>query len=185
MFVENVINEAEEAMKKASEYIVHEFASVRTGKASPALVENIDIEVASYGSKMNLRSLATITTPEPRLLMVQPFDPSTTDDIAKGITESNIGINPSIDGKNIRLPIPDLTEERRVELVKVVKDMAEQGRVRVRSARREALDLLKDVDGVGEDDLRRHEKEVQDLTDKYVKEIDDHTTAKEEEVMTV
>jgi len=185
MSAENIIKEAKQAMHKSNEYMIHEFASVRTGKASPALVENIEIEIASYGSKMPLKGLATITTPEPRLIVIQPFDPTTTDEIAKGISESKIGINPAVDGKGIRLPIPDLTEERRKELVKMVKDMAEQGRVRVRSARREALDSIKKLDGVGEDDVRRHEKEIQDLTDKSVKEVDEHVASKEAEIMTV
>ena len=132
--------EAEEAMEKAVSHTVHEFDGVRTGKATPSIAENIDIEVAAYGTRMKLKELAVISAPEPRLLQVSPFDPSTAEDIAKGIRESKLGINPSVDGKIIRLPFPELSEERRIDLVKLVKQMAEEGRVRVRGARRDALD---------------------------------------------
>lgn len=180
--------ETEEAMKKAVEYTIHEFAAVRTGKASPALVENIHIHVNSYGSSMNLKQLAMITTPEPRLIVIQPFDPSTTQDIERGLKESKLGINPAVDGKVIRLPIPELSEERRRDLVKVIKNLAEEGRVRVRGARRDAMDKIKAGQKNGEiteDDMHRLEKEVQAATDKSVSEIDGHVETKEKEIMTV
>src|SRR5438552_2387348 len=164
----------------------HEFDSVRTGKASPALVENIDVE--AYGASMKLKQLALITTPEPRLLVIQPFDASTTKDIEKAIKESKIGINPAVDGKIIRLPIPALSEERRKDLVKGIKQMAEEARVRVRSARREGIDAIKKAhkDGsVTEDDLETYEKEIQKLTDGFVKKIDDSINAKEAEILKV
>lgn len=185
---DQILKETGEAMDKAVEYMIHEFASVRTGKASPALVEGIDIQVAAYGSSMKLKQLAMITTPEPRLIMIQPFDPSTMQDIEKGIAESKLGINPAVDGKIIRLPIPELSEERRVDLVKVIKQIAEDGRVRVRAARRDGIDKVKESQKAGEiteDDLHRLEKEVQTLTDKNVKTIDDHVKSKETEIMTV
>ena len=188
MDAETLIPETEEAMKKAVEYSVHEFAGVRTGKASPALVENIDVHVQSYGSTMKLKQLAVITSPEPRCLMISPFDPSTTQDIERGIKESKLGINPAVDGKAIRLPIPELSEERRVDLVKMVKGMAEEGRVRVRAARKSGMDGIKSLKAssdITEDDQKDMEKEVQVLTDKSVKEIDEHVSNKEKEIMTV
>src|SRR5258705_1471730 len=184
MTADDILLETEETMEKGVEYMVHEFASVRTGKASPALVENIDVE--AYGSSMKLKQLALITTPEPRLLVIQPFDASTTRDIEKAIKESKLGINPAVDGKIIRLPIPALSEERRRDLVKGVKQMAEEARVRVRSARREGLDLLKKAEKDGsitEDAHASYEKEVQKLTDGFVKKIDDAVSAKEADIM--
>src|SRR5438045_3828447 len=138
MSSDDILLEAEMAMEKSVDFMAHEFAAVRTGKASPALVENIDVE--AYGSSMKLKQLALITTPEPRLVVIQPFDASTVQAIEKAIKESKIGINPNVDGKIIRLPIPQLTEERRRDLVKGIKQMAEEARVRVRSSRREGMD---------------------------------------------
>jgi ribosome recycling factor len=168
--------------------MTHEFAAVRTGKASPALVENLDIHVHSYGSSMKLKQLALITTPEPRLLMVQPFDASTTQDIERSLRESKLGINPAVDGKTIRLPVPELSEERRKDMVKLVKKLAEEAKVRVRAARHDGMNALKKAlhdKQIAEDDERRLEKEVQVLTDKHVKSIDEHVAHKEKEVMTV
>ncbi len=178
--------ETEATMEKGFEYLTHEFAAVRTGKASPALVENIDVE--AYGSSMKLKQLALITTPEPRLLVVQPFDASTVRDIEKALKESKLGINPAVDGKIIRLPIPALSEERRKDLVKGIKQMAEEARVRVRSSRREGIDTLKKAQKEGslsEDDLESYEKEIQKLTDGFVKKIDDAVAAKEADIMKV
>jgi ribosome recycling factor len=183
---DEILLETEAAMEKGFDYLTHEFSAVRTGKASPALVENIDVE--AYGSAMKLKQLALITTPEPRLLVIQPFDASTTRDIEKAIKESKLGINPSVDGKIIRLPIPALSEERRRDLVKGVKQMAEEARVRVRSARREGMDQLKKAGkegGLAEDALESYEKEVQKLTDGFVKKIDDALNAKEADIMKV
>src|SRR5258705_9830223 len=165
---DDILLEAEMSMEKSVDYMTHEFAAVRTGKASPGLVENVD--VAAYGSTMKLKQLALITTPEPRLLVIQPFDASTTRDIEKAIKESKLGINPAVDGKIIRLPIPALSEERRRDLVKGVKQMAEEARVRVRSARREGIDGIKKVqkDGkITEDQLETYEKDIQKLTDQF------------------
>lgn len=183
---DEIMMNTEEAMEKAANYLQHEMASVRTGKASPALVENIDVE--AYGAQMKLKQLALITTPEPRLVVIQPFDISTVQAIEKAIRESKIGINPNVDGKLIRLPIPSLTEERRRELVKNIKQMAEEARVRVRSARRDGIESLKKAQkaaAITEDDLERYEKDVQKLTDDFVKRIDDSVSAKEAEVMKV
>jgi len=173
-------------MEKAVDYMTHEFASVRTGKASPALVENLDVE--AYGTSMKLKQLALITTPEPRLLVIQPFDVSTVKDIEKAIKESKIGINPATEGKLIRLPVPPLTEERRRDLVKGIKQMAEEARVRVRSARRDGMDEMKKAQKenvISEDDLANYEKEIQKLTDQFVKKIEDSLSAKEADIMKV
>ena len=185
---DEIILTAEEGMEKALDHMNGEFAGIRTGKASPAIVEGVEIHIQAYGSRMKLKDLALITTPEPRLIMVQPFDPSTTDEIEKGLRESKIGINPAVDGKIIRLPIPELSEERRLELVKVVKQIAEEGRVRVRGVRKDAMDKLKGShkeNDLSEDDLRLYEKDVQELTDKFVKQIDEQLARKDGEIMTV
>ncbi len=183
---DDILLETEDSMDKAVEYMNHEFSSVRTGKASPALVENI--EVQAYGTPMRMKQLALITTPEPRLLVIQPFDMSTMKDIDRGIRESKLGINPTIDGKLIRLRIPELSEERRRDLCKTVRTMAEEARVRIRSIRRDGMEGLKKLEKEGditEDDLRTNEKEVQTLTDKAVKAIDTAVAAKEAEILKV
>ena len=180
--------EAEESISKAVEYAVHEFAAVRTGKASPALVEGLDVHVTSYGSHMKLKQLAMITTPDSRLIRIEPFDSATLRDIDRAIRESRLGLNGSIEGKVIRLPIPALSQERREQMVRLVRQMGEEAKVRVRSARRDAIETLKKGQKesfITEDDLHRLEKEVQALTDKGVAEIDQHIASKEKEVLTV
>jgi len=175
MSKDDILLEAEMSMEKSVDYLIHEFSGVRTGKASPALVENIDVQ--AYGSTMKLKQLALITTPEARLLVVQPFDAGTVQDIERALKESKIGITPAVDGKIIRLPIPELSEERRKELVKSLSKMAE-----------EALDeakKLKAGGGLTEDGMRDVEDEVQKLTDRFVKSIDDHLKHKEAEIMKV
>ena len=146
MSSDDILLDAEMAMEKSVDFMVHEFSAVRTGKASPGLVENVDVQ--AYGSTMKLKQLALITTPEPRLLVVQPFDAGTVRDIEKALNESRIGITPSVDGKLIRLPIPELSEERRKELVRSLGKMAEEARVRVRANRRAALDEAKKLKAV-------------------------------------
>jgi ribosome recycling factor len=183
---DEILLETEGAMEKSFEYLQHEFSAVRTGKASPALVENIDVE--AYGASMKLKQLALITTPESRLLVIQPFDAGTTKDIERAIKESKVGINPIVDGKIIRLPIPALSEERRKDLVKGIKQMAEEARVRLRSARRDGIDSMKKAqkDGsISEDDLETYEKEIQKITDSFGKKIDEATAHKEAEILKV
>jgi ribosome recycling factor len=183
---DDILLEAEMSMEKSLDYLMHEFSAVRTGKASPALVENIDVQ--AYGSTMKLKQLALITTPEARLLVVQPFDASTVQDIERALKESKIGIMPAVEGKIIRLPIPELSEERRKDLVKSLGKMAEDARVRVRGNRRSALDeakKLKAAGGVSEDEWHDLEDEIQKLTDRFVKSIDDHLKHKEAEIMKV
>jgi ribosome recycling factor len=186
MSKDDILLEAEMSMEKSVDYMVHEFAAVRTGKASPGLVENVDVH--AYGSTMKLKQLALITTPEPRLLVVQPFDAGTVQDIDRALKESKIGITPAVDGKIIRLPIPELSEERRKELVRALGKMAEEARVRVRSNRHTAIHEAKKFKasgGLSEDQLHDVEGEVQKLTDRFVKSIDDHLKHKEAEVMKV
>ncbi len=186
MDLDDILLEAESSMEKAVEFMSHEFSSIRTGKASPALVENLDVE--AYGSQMKLKQLALITTPEARLLVIQPFDASTTRDIERAINESRLGISPAVDGKIIRLPIPELSEERRRDLVKRIKEIAEETKVRLRAVRREAIDGAKKLQKEGlitEDGLRDAETDVQKITDQYVTKVDQHFSAKEAEIMKV
>src|SRR3981081_3444691 len=186
MSPDEILLETEAAMEKGADYMLHEFASVRTGKASPALVENIDVQ--AYGANMKLKQLALITTPEPRLLVIQPFDASTVKDIEKALKESKIGIMALVDGKIIRLPIPELSEERRKDLVKSLRQMAEEARVRGRANRRTAVDDARKMQKAGElteDGLHDVEADIQKLTDKSVKQIDDHLERKEAEVMKI
>jgi ribosome recycling factor len=185
MALDDILLEAEEKMIKTDEVVQHEFSGVRTGKASPGLVENILVEV--YGSQMRVRELAGITTPEPRMLLIQPWDAGTVHPIEKAIQKSNLGLNPSVDKKFIRIVLPELSTERRQEFIKIVKKMAEDGRVAIRHVRRDALENIKKASksGVTEDQVEVAEKEVQKLTDQYIGKIDAHLANKEKEILTV
>jgi ribosome recycling factor len=184
--MDELLLNAEEGMEKAFDFMKHEFSTVRTGKASPSLVDGIDVD--AYGSVMKIKQLALISTPEPRLIVIQPFDASTMKPIEKAINESKIGISPVVDGKIIRLPIPELSEERRKDLVKTIKTMAEETRVRIRAARRHAMDTAKKMQKDGdltEDDLKSGETQIQKLTDKYVADVDSQVAAKEADIMKI
>ncbi|HEX4747495.1 MAG TPA: ribosome recycling factor [Gaiellaceae bacterium] len=184
--IEDFLADAKRRMDKSIESTHHEFNSIRTGRASPALLDRITIDY--YGTPTPLKSLASISTPEARLLVVQPFDPGAIKNIERAIQESDLGLTPSNDGKVIRLPIPALTEERRKDLVKVVRRVAEDGKVAVRNVRRDVMQHLKDlvVNGdVGDDEERRAEQQVQKITDDHTKTIDDLLKAKEAEIMEV
>jgi ribosome recycling factor len=184
--IDDLFADAAHRMDQAVEHTQQEFNSVRTGRASAALLDRIQVDY--YGTPTPLRQLATINVPEPRLLTVQPFDPSTIKAIEKTIQESDLGLTPSNDGKLIRLAIPQLTEERRKELVKVVHRLAEDGRVAVRNIRRDCIQHLKHMvdDGeVGADEEHRGEERVQKLTDDHVHRIDDLLKKKEAEIMEV
>src|SRR6476659_2524740 len=183
---DEMINGAREKMVKSVEHARSEFSTVRTGRASASLLDRIEVDY--YGTQTPLRQLSPINVPEPRMLTVQPFDPSSIKAIEKSIQESDLGLTPSNDGKLIRLPIPQLTEERRKELVKIVRQMAEDGRGAVRNVRRDAIHHLKDlvVNGdVGDDDERRAEERVQKLTDEHVAKIDEQLKRKEADIMEV
>ena len=158
MALDDILLEAEEKMMKTDEVVQHEFAGIRTGKASPALVENIQVEV--YDSQMRIRELAGITTPEPRVLLIQPWDANTLHPIEKAILKSNVGLTPSVDRKFIRIVFPELSQERRLEFVKIIRKMAEDGRVAVRHVRRDALEHVKKEEHVSDEDKEAAEKEV-------------------------
>src|SRR5436853_2934747 len=164
--VDDMIANAQTRMDKSVEHARNEFNTVRTGRASASLLDRISIDY--YGTKTPLKQLATINVPEPRMLTIQPFDPSALKTIDKAIQESDLGLTPSNDGKLIRLPIPQLTEDRRKELVKLVKQMAEEGRVAVRNVRRDVIHHLKELDDIGADEEHRAEEQVQKLTDGHV-----------------
>jgi ribosome recycling factor len=184
--VDELINDAQTRMGKSVEHARNEFNTVRTGRASAALLDRIEVDY--YGTATPLKQLATISVPEARMLTIQPFDPRSLRNIEKAIQESDLGLTPSNDGKLIRLPIPQLTEERRKELVKVVRNLAEEGRVAVREIRRDAMKHLKDLvdkGDVGADEEHRAEERVQKLTDEHTKQIDDLLKHKESEVMEV
>jgi ribosome recycling factor len=184
--VDELITDAQTRMGKSVEHSRAEFNTVRTGRASAALLDRIEVDY--YGTATPLKQLATISVPEARMLTIQPFDPSSIRSIEKSIQESDLGLTPSNDGKLIRLPIPQLTEERRRELVKVVRGLAEEHRVAVREIRRDAMKHLKelvDKGDVGADDERRAEERVQKLTDDHTKQIDELLKHKEAEVMEV
>lgn len=181
-----LIADAGERMTKSVEATKHEFGSVRTGRASPALLDRIVVDY--YGAPTPLQQLATISAPEARLLTVQPYDKSSIKAIEKAIMESDIGLTPNNDGNVIRLQVPELNEERRRELVKVIRTIAEEGRVAIRNVRRDTMhDLreLKDAGDVGADDEHRAEQELQKLTDARVAELDEAVKAKEADILEV
>ena len=180
------IKEAKDKMEAALTALKREFAAVRTGKATPALLDTVRVE--AYGAKMPLNQVAGLSVPEPTLIVAQPFDPSLLGAIEKAIRSSDLGLNPANDGKLIRLPIPPLTEERRKEFVKVLHKHAEEARVSIRHARQEARDDIKQKmkdHVVPEDEGRKQEAEAQKLTDQFIKQIDELLKHKEEEVMQV
>lgn len=186
MTINEILAETKDKMHKTEVVVEHEFAGVRTGKASAALVENILVEV--YGSQMRVRELAGITAPEPRVLVIQPWDVTTLHPIEKAIQKSNLGLNPVVDKKVLRIVFPELSTERRQEFVKIVKKMAEDGRVAVRHVRRDAIEHLKKAakaGGVTEDEEKHAEKEVQKHHDDFIAKIDHHLAHKEKEIMTV
>lgn len=186
MTIDDILLEAEEKMTKTETVVMHEFSGIRTGKANPSLVENILVDV--YGSHMRIRELAGITTPEPRMLLIQPWDATTVHPIEKAIQKSNLGLNPAVDKKTIRIVLPELSQERRVEFTKIVKKMSEDGRVAIRHVRRDAIEHLKKEaknGGITEDEVEHAEKEIQKLTDAYIAKIDAHLVQKEKEIMTV
>lgn len=180
------LNDAQTRMKKAVDHTLHEFSTIHTGKASPAMVETVMVE--AYGSMMPLKGCAAITTPDPRMIQIQPWDKGLTRAIEKALQLANIGINPVVDGALIRLPFPELSKERRQEFVKTAHRLAEEGRVAVRHVRRDAMEQLKKHghdSGITEDDVKHAEKELQKLTDDYTAKIDAHLAHKEKEIMTV
>ena len=181
-----VLKEASHQMDRNLEAIGREFSGVRTGKASPAILDTV--QVPAYGSVMPLKQTATVTVPESQLLVVQPWDTSLIDAVAKAIQTADLGLNPSVDGNLIRVAIPSLTEERRREMVKLLHRMAEEGRVAVRHARHKAkseIEREKKDGELGEDDMRRELDDLQDLTNDHIAKLDELLARKEAEVMEV
>jgi ribosome recycling factor len=190
MAAENLIDElledADGRMVKSVETAHHEFSTVRTGRASPSLLDRVTVDY--YGAMTPLHQLATISAPEARLLTIQPYDKSSIKFIEKAINESDIGLNPSNDGNLVRLVVPELTEERRRELVKIVRNLAEEGRISIRNVRRDTMQHLRELKAEGEassDDEHRAEVELQKLTDSRIGELDGVLKAKEEEILAV
>jgi ribosome recycling factor len=180
------IKEAKEKMDSAMEAIRREFSSVRTGKATPALLDTVRVE--AYETKMPLNQVATVSTPDPSLIVIQPFDQTLMGPIERGIQVADLGLNPSNDGTVIRVPIPPLNEERRKEYVKILHRLAEEGRISVRRARREANDDIKALTKeheIGEDESHRQLDQVQAMTDDHIKQIEDLLGSKEDEVMAI
>jgi ribosome recycling factor len=184
--IEELLKDAREHMDKSIEAARHRFASVRTGRASPALLDRISVDY--YGAHTPLRQMATIHAPEPRLLTVEPYDKTSIKAIERAIMESDVGLTPSNDGNRIRLGVPELTEDRRKDLVKVVRNLAEEGRVAIRNIRRDTMqDLreLKDAGEAGSDDERRAEEALQKLTDEKIGDLDALLKTKEAEILEV
>ncbi len=182
------LKQVEADMNSGIDHLIKDFQGVRTGKASPALIDNLDVYVHAYGGVQKLKSLAVINSPEPRMLNVQPFDPSTTQDIEKAIRESKLGLNPAAADRSIRVPIPELSEERRRDMVKLIKTLAEEAKVRLRSARKAGIDSAKKMKAdniLTEDTFKDHEKQIQELTNKHTKKIDELAVTKEDDLMKI
>ncbi len=181
-----VLGEARSAMSKSAESLERDLMKIRTGRANPVLLEGVTVDY--YGTPTPLKSLATVSAPEARLLVVQPFDPGALGEIERGILRAQLGVTPNSDGKLIRVPIPELTEERRRELVKAVRKLGEDHKVGVRTGRRDAISLMKEMEKDGdvtEDESHRGQKLVQGMTDDFTKQIDQLLDAKEQEILTL
>lgn len=183
MTIPDFLKNAREGMQKAVENSKREFSSIRSGKASTHLLDVVRVD--AYGSHVPMNQVGLVSAPEPRLLTIQPFDKSLVQAIEKAIRESDLGLNPASQGNLIRIPIPALSEERRKDLIRVIHKLAEEGRIAVRHARTDAIQKIKKVEHVSEDDKMRGEKDVQKLTDEHIKNIDELVHAKEAEIMEV
>jgi ribosome recycling factor len=177
-----ILTDAQNRMKKTVDHTLHEFSSIHTGKATPAMVEGVMVD--AYGSQMRLKECAAISTPDARLIQIQPWDAGLAKAIGKAIVDANLGFNPIVDGKLIRVPLPEMSRERRQEFVKTAHRLAEEGRVHVRNVRRDAIESVKKAK-LPEDDSKRIEKEIQTATDKSIADINAHLAAKEKDLLTV
>ena len=177
-----ILNDAQAKMKKAVDHTLHEFSSIHIGKATPAMIEGVMVD--AYGSMTPLKQCAAISTPDARLLQIQPWDTSLTKAILKGIQEANLGFNPIPDGKVIRIPLPEMSRERRQDFVKTAHRLAEEGRVHVRNVRHGSLDAMKKAK-LPEDEVKRVEKDLQAATDAAIKSINEHLAHKEKDLLTV
>ena len=188
MPLDDILLQSEEEMDKGVEFLKHELRGVRTGRASGGLVEGLKVEVESYGATMTLKELANVAVAEGNVIVIKAFDPSTLKDIQRALEKSDLGINPQSDGKLIRLPVPPLSTERRNQLVGHIKQLAEQQKVAVRNARRDAnkaLESEKKAKALTEDDVERGQKQTQELTDEYCKKIDRLLSEKSKDIMEV
>ena len=185
METNEIFDKMDSEMQKSVDHVLHEFSTLHTGKANTSMVENITVDV--YGSNMKLRDVAAITTPDARTIQIQPWDKASTAPIEKALLEAKIGINPIVTGEIIRLPIPELSGERREELCKMAQGFAEQGRIGIRASRKEAMDSLKEAqkEGLPEDDFKRAEKDVQKMTDDNVTKINEALSSKEDDLRKV
>jgi ribosome recycling factor len=181
--IPQILKDARAAMDKDIAHIKHEFTGVRSGKATPNMLDTVRVEM--YGQQMALNQVASIAAPEPRILIVTPFDKGQIKVVEKAIREADLGLEPSAQGGFIRVPLPSMNEERRKELVKIVHKLAEEGRVAIRHARTHARDALKKLTSVSEDDVKHAEKDIQKLHDDYIHKVDDLIKAKEAEIMEV
>ena len=184
--IDDVLLDAEEKMSKSLKVLQEQFSGLRTGKASPALVENIKVQY--YGAPTRLRELSSIATPEPRLIIISPYDPTSLPEIEKAILAANIGVTPINDGRLIRVPIPELSEERRAEMAKVIKRISEENRVAIRNVRRDANEHIKNLEKKGkitEDERKNTLNDIQKSTDEYISKVDDAANAKAKEIMAV
>lgn len=186
MPVQDVVNNAQAAMKKTLDHLQQEFSKVRTGRASAAILDSVRVDY--YGSAMPINQVASMAVPDPRTIVVQPFEKAMLTPIERAIREADLGLNPSNDGNVVRVPIPMLTEERRKEIVKTCKKFAEDSRIAIRNLRRDYNETLKKVEKdehLSEDERKRGEAEIQKVTDRFIKNVDEMTEAKEKEVMSV
>ena len=184
--LQEIVDEADLKMDEAFSYLKKEFSHIRAGKANQALIEGVKVEY--YRSQTPLQQLANITIPEPRMIMVSPYDKSSLADLERAIMAAGLGLNPMNDGDFIRVPLPILTEERRKELVKVARDKAEQARISIRNSRRDANDEIKkkvESESLSEDSKFEAEDDIQQITDKNIKQVDEYLSQKEDEIMTV
>ncbi|MDY6848367.1 MAG: ribosome recycling factor [Geoalkalibacter sp.] len=183
---DDILKKTRSGMEKAIDALKKDFSKVRTGRASTALLDEVRVDY--YGTPTPLNQVGSLTVPEPRMIMIQPWEKNLLPEIEKAILKSDLGLNPSSDGQLIRIAIPPLTEERRKEMVKLVKRMGEEARIAIRNVRRDSNDALKKMEKgkeISEDELKRGEKDIQDLTDQYVKKVDELISSKETEVMEV
>jgi ribosome recycling factor len=177
-----ILTDAQSRMKKALEHTLHEFSTIHTGKASPTMVETVMVE--AYGSTMRLKECAAVSTPDARVIVIQPWDKGLAQAIVKGIQMANLGFNPMVDGGLVRIPLPEMSRERRLEFVKVAHRLAEEGRVHIRNIRRDIIEAVKKAK-LPEDEGKRLEKDIQTTTDKFIAEINQHLAHKEKELTTV
>lgn len=179
---QSILTDAQARFKKAVDHTLHEFSNIHTGKASPSMVESVMVE--AYGSMIRIKDCAAISTPDARQIVIQPWDKGLTQAISKAIMIANLGFNPAVDGQLVRIPLADMSRERRQEFVKVANRLAEEGRVHVRNVRRDGLEAVKKAK-LPEDEAKRTEKDIQVLTDKSIEEINKHLAAKEKDLLTV